>query len=523
MDNTVFRSLEVIEENIREKLTVETISEAMHFSKYHFQRMFKEAAGDSVMRYVTRRRLTLAAADLIETDDGILEIALRYGYDSHEGFIRSFKAYTGVTPKEYRKYYSYIGTPTTKAEKEKSAMLYSKSTDEMICELNGLIVEARETAAFIRKNKDNDSQASACYLDFWEYIANQTDKMAETLTEALKPIAETANCPDKVTAVIKTDEITARFIIIKNIDKAVFQLNTIDFQTGLTISRAKPEHRNKLNNIGSRLTALSHKASITYAKMTVFLGELSKMIFEDMKNTARESIDRAVQKGREAATALSHTPASYSYIKEGVEEIVNELDFLPIENVSADFFNSIIDRLNIIDFSAEMDILRNPSDKHLLKGIGEFKEQLMQTADFFDALTEEIINSFDSGKKAFISRSERKKYGDTALKEKILLFYLKGEAQKLDKLMTNEQKAAFNKIFEDMNIAVRLANYSKYSGSDSLLNVEKEIAKYMEKVYSQLTAIKTDLGDYGSAVGFLAEEVKKHGIFLGSREGVKNY
>lgn len=520
MDNTVFQSLAIIEEKIREKLTVETISEAVHFSKYHFQRMFREAAGDSVMRYVTRRRLTLAAADLIKTEDSVLEIALRYGYDSHEGFIRSFKAYIGITPREYRKYYSYIGTPVTKAEKEKSAMLYSKSTDEMICELNGLIVEARETAAFIRKNKDNDSPVSACYLDFWEYIANKTDKMAETLTEALKPIAETANQLDKVTAVIKTDEITARFIIIKIIDRAVFQLSTIEFQTGLTISRAKPEHRKELNYLGSKLTVLLHKANVTYAKMTVFLVELSKMIFEDMKNSARKNIDKAVQKGREAAAELSDVSAHYGYIKEGVEEIVNELSFLPIENVSTDFFNNLTDRLDIINFSAEMEILRNPSDKQLFKGIGEFKEQLSKTARFFDALSEEIVNSFDGRKSTLISKAERKRYGDMAFKEKVLLFYLKGEAQKLDKLMTDEQKAAFNNIFEEMNIAVRLANYSEYSGSDSLLNVENEIAECMEKIYSRLMGIKSELGVCGSAVGFLAEEIRKHGVFLSTWKGV---
>ena len=86
--------------------------------------------------------------------------------------------------------------------------------------------------------------------------------------------------------------------------------------------------------------------------------------------------------------------------------------------------------------------------------------------------------------------------------------------------MTDLQIAAFNNILEEMNIAVRLANYSEYSGSDSLLNVENELARCMEKIYSRLMGIKSELGVCGSAVGFLAEEIRKHGVFLSTRKGV---
>ena len=54
-DNPVFRSLELIESRITEKLTVENIASAVYFSKYHYQRLFREAVGDSVMEYVTKR------------------------------------------------------------------------------------------------------------------------------------------------------------------------------------------------------------------------------------------------------------------------------------------------------------------------------------------------------------------------------------------------------------------------------------------------------------------------------------
>lgn len=181
-ESPIFRSLAMIEERIQEKLTVESLADSVHFSKYHYQRMFREAVGDSVMRYVTRRKLCLAAEELARKDANVLEIALKYGYDSHEGFTRSFRAHTGVTPTEYRKYHQFIWIPSARPfgeqsiansnrkssscdrkemfrlslmrRKEGENMMYTQNTDEMIRELNSLIVQTKETAAYTRKCKE---------------------------------------------------------------------------------------------------------------------------------------------------------------------------------------------------------------------------------------------------------------------------------------------------------------------------------------------------------------------------------
>lgn len=55
------------------------------------------------MAYVKNRRLQLACRAVGAGDAGILDIAVKYGYESHEGFARAFKAYFGVTPTGYRK------------------------------------------------------------------------------------------------------------------------------------------------------------------------------------------------------------------------------------------------------------------------------------------------------------------------------------------------------------------------------------------------------------------------------------
>ena len=514
-EKNVFQSLAIIEENIREKLTVEKLAESLHFSKYHYQRLFREAVGDSVMRYVTGRKLTLAAADLIETDDTVLEIALKYGYDSHEGFTRSFRAYIGVTPTEYRKFHSDLTSPETKAEKEKSAMLYSKSADEVIRELNSLIVQAKETAEHLRKNKSSDPEIAAWYSDFWDYIADKTDAMAGTLTETLERITTIAKRPD---------EITARFIIIKTVEDAVFQLNLITFQTGLTISRAKPGHRPALNAIGDRFSALSHNARIKSVKIAGLFNELTGLIFGDIRSSAEEKINGAVKKGREAAKLLEAAPdRCYTYIKEEIDIITKELYFTTLEKVTSEFLEDLVFRLDIIAFSADMDMLRNPSDKPLLEGITEFKEQLSETAEFFGSLSDDIVSSFENdGNSRAALRTERKKYGDLAFQENILLFYLKGEVQKLEPYLNKEQKSLFDKIYEKMNIVIRLANHSDYIDVDISAVLQKEMAENMKSIYSDLTAIKEELGDYGSAIGYIAEELRQCSFFRCVTEGDEN-
>ena len=185
-ETPIGRSLAMIEERIREKLTVEALADGIHFSKYHYQRMFREAVGESVMRYVTRRKLVLAAGELAGTRDTVLEIALRYGYDSHEGFTRSFAAYMGMTPTEYRKYHYAVAS--LRVGKEKREMMYSKATDEIIRELNGLIVEAKEQtgltmARALPEHREAFEQMTGKYRQLARYARMKTGKIADFLSE----------------------------------------------------------------------------------------------------------------------------------------------------------------------------------------------------------------------------------------------------------------------------------------------------------------------------------------------------
>ena len=84
-------------------LTIEEIAEQAGFSTDYFNRIFFAHTGFNVMEYLRFCRLKNAALQLRETDDDVLDIALRNGYETHESFSRAFKKQYGIPPTEYRK------------------------------------------------------------------------------------------------------------------------------------------------------------------------------------------------------------------------------------------------------------------------------------------------------------------------------------------------------------------------------------------------------------------------------------
>lgn len=95
-------AIDYIEQNITEPLAYERIAQEMNISGFYFQRIFSILCGYTVGEYIRSRRLTLAGNDLLTTDEKIIDIALKYGYDTPEGFTRAFTRFHGVTPSAVR-------------------------------------------------------------------------------------------------------------------------------------------------------------------------------------------------------------------------------------------------------------------------------------------------------------------------------------------------------------------------------------------------------------------------------------
>ena len=92
----------VIERNLSHDPSLDEIAGACRVSKFHLAHAFGQSAGCSVMHYVRGRRLSEAAKALAAGSPDILDLALQYGYGSHEAFSRAFKTCFGHTPETVR-------------------------------------------------------------------------------------------------------------------------------------------------------------------------------------------------------------------------------------------------------------------------------------------------------------------------------------------------------------------------------------------------------------------------------------
>ena len=90
-------ALDYLEKNLEEEIRLEELGRLAGCSPYHFQRMFSYLAGVPLKEYIRRRRMTRAAADL-RAGEKVLDVALRYGYDSPTAFNRAFQMVHGVAP-----------------------------------------------------------------------------------------------------------------------------------------------------------------------------------------------------------------------------------------------------------------------------------------------------------------------------------------------------------------------------------------------------------------------------------------
>ena len=96
-------AIDYMEKHMEEQLDIEEIAKAAYSSTFHFQRMFHMLTGMTVAEYMRKRKLTLAAQELAMSSDArVLDVALKYGYDSPESFAKAFRRVHGTTPSAAR-------------------------------------------------------------------------------------------------------------------------------------------------------------------------------------------------------------------------------------------------------------------------------------------------------------------------------------------------------------------------------------------------------------------------------------
>lgn len=96
-------AINYVEEHLTEKIDYDKVAEEAACSSFYFQRIFSILCAMTLGDYIRCRRLTLAGNELQAADNKVIDIALKYGYESPESFTRAFSKFHGVTPSEAKK------------------------------------------------------------------------------------------------------------------------------------------------------------------------------------------------------------------------------------------------------------------------------------------------------------------------------------------------------------------------------------------------------------------------------------
>ena len=96
------KAIDYIEANLTEAIDYEKVAAESYSSSYHFQRVFSILCGYTLGEYIRLRRLSLAGAELASGKEKVIDIALKYGYDSPDSFAKAFQKFHGITPSQAR-------------------------------------------------------------------------------------------------------------------------------------------------------------------------------------------------------------------------------------------------------------------------------------------------------------------------------------------------------------------------------------------------------------------------------------
>ena len=100
---TINNAIEYMENHLTDEITLADIARNVHLSAFHFQRAFSLLTDMSPAEYLRKRRLSQAGADLTGGEEKVIDVAMKYGYDSPESFTKAFTRFHGVSPMQVRK------------------------------------------------------------------------------------------------------------------------------------------------------------------------------------------------------------------------------------------------------------------------------------------------------------------------------------------------------------------------------------------------------------------------------------
>ena len=95
-------AIDYMEEHLTDSISAQDVADRVYLSPFFLQKGFSLMTGYGIGEYIRKRRLYQAALDLKETDDKVIDIAFRYGYETPESFTKAFSRFHGATPSQVR-------------------------------------------------------------------------------------------------------------------------------------------------------------------------------------------------------------------------------------------------------------------------------------------------------------------------------------------------------------------------------------------------------------------------------------
>jgi AraC-like DNA-binding protein len=322
-------SILYIESRLPENPDMDELAGRAFFSKTHYQRLFQAIVGEPVMEYIKRRRLLQACQALCRTKSTVLEIALRHGYESQEGFARAFKAHYGMNPTRYRKKFA-SGPHANQKNREEYMLILSSEVTENIAR------HARTIAKSLTQSKDEIDKLCR----FAEKTAAEAGVSGSTVTilaGELRNLAAKTECAiesvqDFIGAGQTVYDLSGKiYALIKNIDDIAFQTNLLRFLSGIEIARTGI---NAFMAIQESFAGASDCMRKNHTVAVSLLNDLTALLSADIRKEsagcmakAAELIDQAAREGiglanrtREAAIGLSPRGAGFARIAVELEK-----------------------------------------------------------------------------------------------------------------------------------------------------------------------------------------------------------
>jgi AraC family transcriptional regulator len=170
------KALKYIEENLEGDIDFKVVARIAQCSEYHFMRMFSFLSGMPLSEYIRRRRLSLAAFELINREGRVIDISLKYGYNSPDAFTRAFQKVHGISPSQARK-----GGQSLKAYPPMTFQLTIKGGIAMKYRLEEK--DDFHVVGFHKRMQVMEEDVDPKVAQLWENVSEESIKELESLSE----------------------------------------------------------------------------------------------------------------------------------------------------------------------------------------------------------------------------------------------------------------------------------------------------------------------------------------------------